>query len=178
MKKLCILLFLAVAFRADPLLAQYQIGSWTFNSGMAGTSNATFEVVTSVGEPVVGVMSNSQFTIKSGSRYSVGKDTVITSIGGPDELRPDRPEKFILEQNYPNPFNPSTVIKYQVPENSRVKLEVFNPLGKRVKVLVNERKNAGSYSARFDASRLAGGVYMYRFSAGAFVQTKKMMLLK
>lgn len=178
MKKLCILLFLAAAFRAAPLMAQNQIGSWTFNSGMASTSNATFEVVTSVGEPIIGVMSNSQFTLKSGSRYSVGKDTVVTSIGGPDELRPDRPDKFALEQNHPNPFNPSTIIPYQVPENSSVKLEVFNPLGKRVAVLVNEQKNAGSYSTRFDASRLAGGVYLYRFSAGDFVQTKKMMLIK
>jgi hypothetical protein len=88
------------------------------------------------------------------------------------------PYKFDLEQNYPNPFNPSTVVIYQLPAATDVKLAVYDLLGREVAVLVNEKKDAGRYEVRFTAGGLASGVYFYRLSAGQFVKTNKFVLLK
>lgn len=88
------------------------------------------------------------------------------------------PETFALEQNFPNPFNPSTVISYQIPVNSDVKLEVFDMLGRRVATLVNERVEAGTHQQEFNASALASGVYVYRLQAGNQVLTRKLTLIK
>jgi hypothetical protein len=85
---------------------------------------------------------------------------------------------FALEQNYPNPFNPSTSIKYQVPSVGDVRLDVFDLLGRKVATLVNERQAAGSYAVSFNAASLSSGVYFYKLTAGAFTQTRKMMLVK
>lgn len=85
---------------------------------------------------------------------------------------------FALEQNYPNPFNPTTLIRYQLPEGSSVQLIVFDMLGREVTTLVNERKEAGVYDVKFDASGLASGLYFYRLKAGAFVQTRKLLLIR
>jgi hypothetical protein len=85
---------------------------------------------------------------------------------------------YVLEQNYPNPFNPSTRIKYTVGVANDVRLVVYDLLGREVAVLVSERKAPGSYKANFDGSALASGVYIYRFSAGSFVQSRKMTLVK
>ena len=88
------------------------------------------------------------------------------------------PDHCALRGNYPNPFNPGTTIRYELSGASLVRLSVFDLLGREVSVLVNERKNAGSYDVRFDASRLAGGVYFYRMQAGDFVQAKALVVLK
>jgi hypothetical protein len=85
---------------------------------------------------------------------------------------------FKLEQNYPNPFNPSTMIEFSIPAESRVALKVYNILGQEVATLVNESLLAGNHAVKFDASRFATGVYLYRITAGSFVSTKKMLLLK
>ncbi len=88
------------------------------------------------------------------------------------------PNAYNLYQNFPNPFNPSTVINYQLPMNSEVTLRVYDMLGRVVAILVNERENAGNYSATFDGGRLASGVYFYRLNAGSFSLTKKLVLMK
>lgn len=99
----------------------------------------------------------------------------------------DKPEEvvnsFSLSQNYPNPFNPTTTIKFSIPSNvksetSNTKLIVYDILGRKIKTLVNEVKSPGSYEVQFDASQFASGVYFYRITAGNFVQTKKMILLR
>jgi hypothetical protein len=88
------------------------------------------------------------------------------------------PHAFKLAQNYPNPFNPSTTIKYELPTSSVVRLSVYDMLGREVSVLVIERKDAGVYEVKFDASGLASGVYLYRMQAGSFVETRKLLLLR
>ncbi len=88
------------------------------------------------------------------------------------------PNAFRLYNNYPNPFNPTTQITYDVAEAGLVKLEVFDILGRKVAVLVNNRKAAGTYTVTFDASNLSSGMYFTRFTAGNSVQTSKMTLLK
>jgi hypothetical protein len=96
-----------------------------------------------------------------------------------DDVRPSGlPEQYTLAQNYPNPFNPATTIEYSLPQADRVKLEVFNVLGQRVSMLVNEWKSAGVHRVTFDAAALPSGVYFYRFSYSQGVATKKMTLLK
>lgn len=88
------------------------------------------------------------------------------------------PTTYSLSQNYPNPFNPLTNIQYSIKESGRIELAVFNILGQKVKTLVDEFKNAGSYSAIFDASKLASGIYIYRIKVNNFIDSKKLILLK
>ncbi len=94
------------------------------------------------------------------------------------EVKLNHPLEFSLEQNYPNPFNPTTVIEYQIPEDSRVVLKVFDILGSEVNVLVNANQPAGRYSINFNGSGLSNGIYYYRLTSSSFIQTKKMILLK
>jgi hypothetical protein len=88
------------------------------------------------------------------------------------------PAEFSLDQNYPNPFNPSTTIKFNLPSDQFVSLTVYNSLGEKAGVLVNEMKQAGRYELSFNASQFSSGVYFYRIEAGNFVSVKKMMILK
>jgi hypothetical protein len=83
-----------------------------------------------------------------------------------------------LEQNYPNPFNPKTTIAYELAASSMVRLSVYDILGREVSILVNERKNAGTYEVKFDASGLASGVYFYRLQARDVQRTRKLVVLK
>jgi len=88
------------------------------------------------------------------------------------------PSTYQLIQNYPNPFNPTTTISYNLPKSGLVNLVIYDVLGKEIKKLVSEYKQAGSYKINFDASALASGVYFYSLRANDFVSTKKMLLLK
>ncbi len=90
----------------------------------------------------------------------------------------DLPTSFKLGQNYPNPFNPTTEISFDLPATAQVRLEVFNVMGQRVSVLVDERLEAGSHTVTFDGDRLASGIYLYRIQAGSFTESRKMLLLK
>ncbi|MBK9332123.1 MAG: T9SS type A sorting domain-containing protein [Ignavibacteria bacterium] len=90
----------------------------------------------------------------------------------------DMPTNFILHQNYPNPFNPSATIRYSIANSELVNMSVYDISGREVLNLVNEFKNAGSYSVKFNGTNFASGVYFYRIEAGEFVQTKRMVLIK
>lgn len=83
-----------------------------------------------------------------------------------------------LNPNYPNPFNPTTVISFQLPVSGDVRLEVYDMLGRRVAVLMDETQQAGEHRITFDASNLTSGVYISRLSIGGISQTKKMILIK
>jgi len=88
---------------------------------------------------------------------------------------------FNLEQNYPNPFNPVTIIRYTVPADGKVKMNVYDAVGRQVAVLVNGNKMRGNHTVEFDASDFRGlssGVYYYRLESGNFSQIKKMLLVK
>jgi hypothetical protein len=100
---------------------------------------------------------------------------IITSVSLP---LAELPTRFSLNQNYPNPFNPSTTIRYELARTSNLTLRVYDILGREVSVLVNERKNAGAYEVKFDASRLASGVYLCQLWAGDYIATTKMFLVK
>ena len=92
------------------------------------------------------------------------------------------PKKSDLSQNYPNPFNPITKIDYNITNNSKVTLKIFDITGREISTLVNKTKEAGYYTVQFNASEYASGTYFYRLTAEGgnenFVMTKRMILLK
>ena len=94
------------------------------------------------------------------------------------EVDMDSPVKYELSQNFPNPFNPTTSIQFSLPETGKVKLAVYNVLGEQVAVLVNKNMEAGFHNARFDASKLNSGIYIYKLEVNNFTQIRKMMLVK
>ncbi len=96
----------------------------------------------------------------------------------PDAVTIGIPDKFYLAQNYPNPFNPVTTIAYGIPVSGNVKLKVFDMSGREIISIVSDFKDAGYYVAKFDASSLASGTYIYRIECGNFVSAMKMLLLK
>ncbi len=113
----------------------------------------------------------------SGSLYYLD-DITFSNATAVNENLVQTPSSFDLQQNYPNPFNPSTVIEYQIPEQSHVVLNVYNVLGSKVAELVNEQKPAGSYSIHFNAVNLPSGIYFCAMRAGNFYKINKMTLLK
>ena len=85
---------------------------------------------------------------------------------------------FYLSQNYPNPFNPTTNISYSISQRSFVTLKIYDVLGNEITTLINKEMQSGSYEVEFDASNLPSGIYFYQIRAGAFVDTKKLVLMK
>lgn len=88
------------------------------------------------------------------------------------------PLAYSLRQNYPNPFNAETAIEYSIPTDAHVTLEIYDLLGRRVAVLVNDSQSAGHHKAIWNAGPLTSGMYFYRIQAGDFADQKSMMLLK
>jgi hypothetical protein len=105
--------------------------------------------------------------------YGVSISSYITAV---DEK--SSKHSFVLAQNFPNPFNPKTFIYYSLSKGSHIHIEVFDILGKKIKDLVNDFKNEGSYSEVFDGSDLSTGCYFYKFSTENLFQVKKMLLIK
>jgi hypothetical protein len=89
------------------------------------------------------------------------------------------PEDYVLYQNYPNPFNPITTIRFSIPKEEIVTLNVYNILGELVKeVIKTQQYEAGYYEVELDGRSLSSGVYIYKLEAGSFAETKKMVLLR
>lgn len=124
-----------------------------------------------------------------GDEYDIG----AYEYGYPTSIEEElfAPENFSLSQNYPNPFNPTTIIKYEIPSFKSplhrrgfrggllpVKLIVYDMLGREIATLVNERQRAGRYDVNWDATDLPSGVYIYNLTAGDYLDSKKMLLLK
>jgi hypothetical protein len=113
----------------------------------------------------------------SGDRIAVGSLTLKS--GGINPI----PERYNLAQNYPNPFNPTTTVAYDIPVEAKVKLTIYNILGERVATLVDEFKPAGSYTTVWNGqtdngSSVSSGIYFYRLTAGDYVKSMKMTLMK
>jgi len=93
------------------------------------------------------------------------------------------PKVFALHQNYPNPFNPKTIIQYDLPKSSNVKIVIYDIIGRMIKNLVNNRQSAGFKSIQWDATnnygnKVSAGVYIYSIETENFSKNKKMILLK
>ncbi len=85
---------------------------------------------------------------------------------------------YSLKQNYPNPFNPITTIDFAIPEETRVTLTIYNQLGKKVVVLVNEEFNAGEHAVKWNAENIASGIYFCELKTERFTTVNKLLLLK
>jgi len=131
--------------------------------------------------------------VTDGKSYVASVDTFSFSLGIPTAIAENDfeiPNEFALMQNYPNPFNPVTTIKYSLskylnsntpggpPVSREVTLIIYDILGKEVITLVEEIQQPGNYEVQLNASELTSGIYFYRLSAGKYVETKKMVLMK
>jgi FlgD Ig-like domain/Lamin Tail Domain len=121
---------------------------------------------------------NSNYKLQPRNNDDLGPFTVSVQET-PDNL----PRTYALEQNYPNPFNPETMIKYQLPKQAAVSINIFNILGQKVRTLVDNVQPAGTYSIRWDGAndrgvRVPSGIYFYRMKSADFVRMHKMLLLK
>jgi hypothetical protein len=116
--------------------------------------------------------------------FVVGDEgTILRSFSGGEPVNNvaeenELPKKFTLEQNYPNPFNPTTTIRYELPQDGQVTIEIFDILGQKVNTILNEFKNAGRYETVFSSTGLASGVYIYQLRVNDFITSKKMVLIK
>jgi hypothetical protein len=126
------------------------------------------------------VIDEDLFAGTSGSTGSVWKRPLSemitsTSVG---QASSQLPKIYNLRQNYPNPFNPSTTISFSLPSKSFVTLKVFDIMSREVTTLINKELSAGNYLQKWNAVNISSGIYFYRLQAGAFTETKKLVLLK
>lgn len=88
------------------------------------------------------------------------------------------PVQYSLSQNYPNLFNPVTKISFELPNDAKVKLVVYDLLGREIKSIVNSQLTTGKYTFEFNGNNFSSGVYFYKFEAGEFSAVKRMVLIK
>jgi hypothetical protein len=153
----------------------------TYAGGLSmSTDNGTSwtDASAGTGECVVLALTISGANLFAGTWEGIYRRPLSGMVTSVEPVTRELPHEFVLQQNYPNPFNPTTVVSSQLPVASNVKLAIYDLLGREVAVLVHEKRAAGSYQDGFDGSGLASGVYVYRLTAGAFVQAKSMLLLK
>jgi parallel beta-helix repeat protein len=148
-------------------------GRYYRGTTIAGTDGA---FVLSLDSPILRRYAIATATDSAGNTSGFSESFMANTVGVISEM--SMPVGFELSQNYPNPFNPSTTIDFQIQKSGHVTLTVYNLLGSEVKTLVNEEMKPGCYKSIFDGSSLASGVYLYRFQANGFVQSKKFVLLK
>ena len=101
-----------------------------------------------------------------------------TAPAGIDDPRRNIPEDYHLAQNYPNPFNPVTQIRFSLPKNSRVVLNLYNALGEKVETVLADQLTAGTYQISYDGHHLPSGIYILQMETPEFVRSVKMILLK
>ena len=94
------------------------------------------------------------------------------------ETKQELPTEFTLYQNYPNPFNPTTTIQFSIPSPQFVTIKVYDILGREITKLVDEYKQAGTYSVNFNAKGLSSGLYFYNLRAGNYSSAQKMILIR
>jgi hypothetical protein len=148
--------------------------------------------LTSANRPVSSLLSNTKYYWRVNAKNGGGTSSYSsifnfrTKLGtGVEENKPPVPTEFFMAQNYPNPFNPTTNINFGVPQNSSVKIAIYDMLGREVATLVNTNYTPGYYTVPFNASKLASGMYMYRMTSQSLTGdqklvaiTKKLLLVK
>jgi hypothetical protein len=148
-----------------PLVSVPATGGW----GSWITSNAgTYAVTAGTHEFRIDII-NAGFNLAS---------VIFSLVNAAAESASGTPPAFVLAQNHPNPFNPSTQIDFQLPRRDHARLSVNDLLGREVAIVLDETLDAGEHSARFDASNLASGIYVYRLVAGRFTRSRTMVLVK
>jgi hypothetical protein len=143
-----------------------------YSSAKLVSSNMTINTV--IGNTVIGTAKSNTSIIRTKSLLNNGNTKATTGVIENNTI----PNSYSLEQNYPNPFNPSTQIKYSIPQESLVKLVIYNLLGAQVAELVNEQKVPGIYTIEWNAKNYSSGVYIYNLRCGSRTFSKKLILLK
>jgi hypothetical protein len=143
----------------------------------SGKGTGRIYTITATATDHSGNSASSSATVTVG--HDQGKKAGKPAIAGVEEV----PEAFGMDPNYPNPFNPVTTIRYALPEASDVRLTIYNVLGQQVRILVQDRQEAGYYQVAWDGKddserAVSSGIYLYRFESKGLVQTQKMLLLK
>ena len=152
---------------------QQTVNSWTKVGFVAGngTSNAKHNYIYADNNLTAGTYAYRIKQIDNDGTFKYSASTEVTVTGVPKELK--------LYGNYPNPFNPSTKVQFTVPENGNVRLSVYNILGQEVTTLFSGAAEAGNlYTANFNASRMASGLYFSVLEFGNKRITQKMLLTK
>ena len=145
-------------------LAQTDQISWSVVGAGSGPSATDHGMRASLGEPVLGVSSQANTVLRTGFLVNPFFLELLTAVG--PVQRPTTPVDFRLSQNFPNPFNPTTKIAITLPEESAVKLTIYNLLGQEVTRLMDERRPAGGFEVEWNSSSASGlqtgsGVYFY-----------------
>ncbi len=147
--------------------------AWSSNSTVAGTTQTNL-----VKHNHVDGSAGCTLTATSTASTRPNVCLVINTATGVNNQGTTVPQVYSLSQNYPNPFNPSTKINFAIPKQGLVTMKIYDVLGREVRTLVNEVKNAGNYTVDFNASELSSGVYFYKLESQGFSDIKKMMLIK
>jgi len=154
---------------------QYSKVNWcSLNMGYVEASSGNTMIKSLAGQTFVGTMHLLNTDITSGFLA----DTLFRRISVDVKEGEPLPTAYALWQNFPNPFNPSTIIRFDLPEESRVSLIVYNIIGQEVETLIRGNFLAGKYQVTFDGSRLANGIYFYRLTTGTWMGVRKLMLIK
>jgi hypothetical protein len=155
----------------------YNNSSWTAYSPVYATSATSMMVGQysdlSTGDGCTQLTSPSVLTYRANTCFTM--EPVISTVSNSTN---GIPNEYRLMQNYPNPFNPVTKISFDIPKQGLVTLKIYDVLGREVRTLVNEVKNAGSYTVDFNAADLSSGVYFYKLEVNGFSDVKRMMLIK
>lgn len=154
------------------ILKQVQNDSWEKIAFVNGHGNSNSPKYYSFTDSKIKVTGTALYRLKQidiDGTYEYS-DVVEANLGAPNKIE--------LNQNYPNPFNPTTSIQFNLPQESEVKLSVFNVLGEEVAELLNNKISAGYHSISFNGSELNSGIYFYKLESSNFTQIRKMMLVK
>ncbi len=163
------------------LIAGTQLGVYLSMDNGSNWADANNGLPTNTFVKSLAINGNTVFAGTNGQGIWLRSLSELTDV---ENTQNNSPKSFSLDQNYPNPFNPTTVIKYRIPEQSNIKIEIFNILGQKVNTLVNEEEPAGFYEKIWNASKLSSGIYLISIRAEGlsskkiFTQVKKALLLK
>jgi photosystem II stability/assembly factor-like uncharacterized protein len=138
-----------------------------------------------VGQDIPSQYVTNLYFLNENTGWATGEEGIFkTTNGGVSGIKnisghsPSIPKEIELYQNYPNPFNPSTIIEYKLTKQQQVKLQIFNILGQKIALLVNEVQNAGSYKINWKPGMVTSGVYFYRLTTPSQGIVKKMLLIR
>jgi len=157
------------------VLAQAELRKEVVAAGGGTTSSANHSVRLTVGQPTVGLVSDSSYDLAIGFWYD--------GVRNPSPVNDDIPIVFGMDQNYPNPFNPLTIISFSMPGSLPVNLSIYNVRGERVRVLVDEVRAAGRHEVAWDGNDdhgrgVSSGTYIARIKSSAGVLNRKMVLAR
>jgi hypothetical protein len=148
---------------------------WDFGDGQTSTEKNPIYIYQTPGIYSVALTVDGPAGSSSEKKINLIRVNRTTTV---EELSSLFPKEFKLYQNYPNPFNPTTNFEFRIAEFGLVSLKVYDVLGREVATLVNEERPAGNYEIKFDAGKLASGIYIYQLKAGSFMDSKVFHLIK